>query len=171
MADELRTLTEVLSLSEMEQNSVMVPLGAWHGDMESDGFYMVVRLLGRRNFNFEAPKITLSNSFNAIKGLDIRLIKNGRILFKFAHVLDRKRVTDGGPWAFEKNLLVLKPVENDDDPINTNLDWADFSVHVHGLPISHMSRTMADFIENQLGRFRNVEQEGGGQLWGSSLRI
>ncbi|KAK4420438.1 hypothetical protein Salat_1994100 [Sesamum alatum] len=155
----------------MEQNSVMVPLGAWHGDTESEGFYMVGRLLGRRDFNFEALKTTLSNAFNAIKGLDIRLIENGRLLFKFAHVLDCKRIIDGVPWAFEKNLFVLKPVENDDDPINTDLDWVDFSVHVHGLHIGRMSRTMAEFIGNQLGRFRNVEQEGGGQLWGSSLRI
>ncbi|KAK4437102.1 hypothetical protein Salat_0044100 [Sesamum alatum] len=151
MADDLRKLTKMLSFSEIEQHSVMVPLGAWLGDTDSAGFYLVGRLLGRRNFNFEALKNTLTNSFNAIKGLEIRLVENSRILFKFAHTLDRKRVLDGGPWAFEKNLVILKIVENDDDPSNIELDWVDFSVHVHGLPLGRMSRNMAEFIGNQLG--------------------
>ncbi|KAK4431293.1 hypothetical protein Salat_0891400 [Sesamum alatum] len=161
MVDDLRKLTEVLSLSEMEQTSVMVPLGAWQGDPDSVGYFFVGRLLGRRSFNFEELKNTLMHSFKAIKGLDIRLIENGRLLFKFVHSIDRKRVIDGGPWAFEKNLLVLKVVENDDDPTSTDLDWMDFSVHVHGLPIGRMSRNMVEFIGNQIGQFRDVEKTVG----------
>ncbi|KAK4424637.1 hypothetical protein Salat_1657300 [Sesamum alatum] len=164
MVDDLQTLTEALSFFEMEQNSVMVPLGAWTGDTESEGFFLVGRLLSRRSYNFEALKNTLINSFNAIKGLDIRLIENERFLFKFAHTIDRKRVIDGGPWAFEKNLLVLKIVENDDDPASIDLDWVDFSVHVHGLPLGRMSRSMAEVIGNQLGKFQDIEQVSGGHI-------
>ncbi|KAK4422676.1 hypothetical protein Salat_1850100 [Sesamum alatum] len=149
----------------------MVPLGAWQDDTDSEGYYLVGRILGRRSFNFEALKHTLTNSFNVIKGLEIRLIENGRLLFKFAHTLDRKRVIDGGPWSFEKNLLVLKAVEGDDDPVQTDLNWIDFSVHIHGLPIGRMSRNMAELIGNQIGFFRDVDQDYGGQSWGSSLRI
>ncbi|KAK4424171.1 hypothetical protein Salat_1610500 [Sesamum alatum] len=148
----------------MEQNSVMVPLGAWHGDTNSDGYYLVSSLLDRRSLNFEALKNTLISSFNTIKGLEIRLIENGWILFKFAHILDRKRIVDVGPWAFEKNLLVLKVLENDDDPISTHLDWANFSVHVHGLPIGRMSRNMA----NSLGTSSD-DLEMLNRTWGSVM--
>ncbi|KAK4433996.1 hypothetical protein Salat_0562300 [Sesamum alatum] len=171
MADDMRNLKEALSVSEIERNSVMVPLGLWHGETETKGFFLVGRLLGCRSVNFEALKHTLMNVFNPIKGLDIRLIENGRFLFNFVHHLDRKRVMDNGPWAFEKNLLILRVLEEDDDPAAINLDWADFFVHVHGLSLGRMSRNMAEFIGNQIGKFRDIELNSGSQFWGSSLRI
>ncbi|KAL0439587.1 UNVERIFIED_CONTAM: hypothetical protein Slati_2441700 [Sesamum latifolium] len=149
----------------------MVPLGLWHGESDSPGYYLVGRLLGRQSFNFEALKNTLLNSFNLIKGLEMRLIDNGRILFNFAHTIDRKRVIEGGPWAFEKNLLFLTAIEEDDDPASIDLNWVDFFVHVHGLSLRRMSRHMVEFIGNQLGKFRDVELDNGSQVWGSSLRI
>ncbi|KAK4435593.1 hypothetical protein Salat_0722800 [Sesamum alatum] len=94
MAHEMGKMKEALNFAEAENNSVMVPLGLWHAETDSQGFYLVGRLLGRRNFNFEALKQTLMNVFNPLKGLDIRLIENGRLLFKFTHILDRKRVIE-----------------------------------------------------------------------------
>ncbi|KAL0449074.1 UNVERIFIED_CONTAM: hypothetical protein Slati_1463800 [Sesamum latifolium] len=97
----------------------------------------------------------------------MRLIDNGRILF----TIDRKRVIEGGPWAFEKNLLVLKAVEEDDDPTSIDLNWVDFFVHVHGLSLGRMSLNMAEFIGNQLVQFRDIELDSGGRFWNLSLRI
>ncbi|KAK4428970.1 hypothetical protein Salat_1197000 [Sesamum alatum] len=109
MAHEMGKMKEALNFAEAENNSVMVPLGLWHGDAESQGFY--------------------------------------------------------------QNLIALKIVEEDDDPATVELNWADFSVHVHSLSLGRMSRNMAAFIGNQLGIFRDVELESGGQFWGLSLRI
>ncbi|KAK4438616.1 hypothetical protein Salat_0196100 [Sesamum alatum] len=111
-----------LKLSEDEQSDVMVPLELWHGEVDAQGYYLVGRLLGRRHFNFEALKTTLHNPSNLIRGLNICLIEGGRILFTFDHILDRKRVMDGGPWAFEKNLLILKPIDAYDKPARTDLN-------------------------------------------------
>ncbi|KAK4425259.1 hypothetical protein Salat_1719800 [Sesamum alatum] len=116
MAHKMGKMKEALSFVAVKQNSVMVPLGLWHGETESRGFYLVGRLLGRCSFNFEAMKQTFMNVFNPLKGLEIRCIENGRFLFNFTHTLNHQRVIDGGPWAFDKNLLVLKVVEEDDDP-------------------------------------------------------
>ncbi|KAL0461291.1 UNVERIFIED_CONTAM: hypothetical protein Slati_0016700 [Sesamum latifolium] len=171
MAEDFQSMKEALRLTEEENNESLVPLGLWHSDTESNGFYLVGRLLGRRSFNFEALKNTLMNSFNPIKGLDIRLIEEGRILLNFAHTLDRKRVIDGGPWAFEKNLLVLSVVDGDDSPSRMELNWVDFFVHVHELPLNRMTREMAEFIGNQIGQFKDVDLDNGGRPWGASLRI
>ncbi|KAK4432816.1 hypothetical protein Salat_1043800 [Sesamum alatum] len=109
MAEELGKMKEVLGLSELEQRSVMVPLGSWQGDSEVPSFFMVGRLLSRRSFNFEALKNTLMNVFNPIKGLGIRLIENSRILFNFAHTLDRKRdLLPFGPWLRATSPAILR---------------------------------------------------------------
>ncbi|KAK4413817.1 hypothetical protein Salat_2794500 [Sesamum alatum] len=163
MADDMGKMAEALSETDLELGSVMVLLTLWHDNIDAPGFYLVGRILGRRNFNFEAMKNTLMNAFNPIKELEIRLIDNGRILFNFAHTLDRQRVIDSGPWAFDKNLLILKVVEADDDPTKIDLDWADFFFHVHGLSLGRMTRNMAEFIGNQIGRFRDVDMGRGAE--------
>ncbi|KAL0291629.1 UNVERIFIED_CONTAM: hypothetical protein Sradi_7019600 [Sesamum radiatum] len=92
-------------------------------------------------------------------------------MFKFDHVLDHKRVIDGVPWAFERNLLIWAPVEDDDNPARTELNWVEFYIHVHELLLGHRTKEMAEFIGNQLGKFRDVDLETVNQSWGSALRI
>ncbi|KAK4441780.1 hypothetical protein Salat_0512900 [Sesamum alatum] len=91
MAEELDNLDKALSFSNDEKHRVVLPLGLWHGDMEPQGLYLVGG------------------------DLDISLIKDGRFLFKFNHILDRRRVMEEGPWSFEKNLLVLRTVDDCDN--------------------------------------------------------
>ncbi|KAL0387845.1 UNVERIFIED_CONTAM: hypothetical protein Sradi_2666300 [Sesamum radiatum] len=171
MAGELNNLNKALRFFEDEQQSIMMPLGMWHGEIEPQGFYLVGKLLGRRSFNFEAFKNTMFNSFNPGRGLEFRLIEDGRILFKFEHTLDRRRVLEGELWAFEKNLLILRSIEENDNPARVELTWTCFHVHDHDLPLSRMTKEIATFISNQLGIFRDVDLDRGGQGWGSYLHI
>ncbi|KAK4428542.1 hypothetical protein Salat_1154000 [Sesamum alatum] len=154
----------------MSNGVFMMPLGLWHSDITQQGYFLVGKLLGRHTFNFEAFKTTMLNSFNR-RGMDFRLIEEGRILFRFNHSLDRRKVMEGGPWALDKNLLVLRQIEENDNPAHIDLSWTDFYIHVHDLPLSRMMKEIATFIGNQLGIFCDVDLNRGGQGWGSSLRI
>ncbi|KAK4426379.1 hypothetical protein Salat_1406500 [Sesamum alatum] len=78
---------------------------------------------------------------------------------------------DGGPWSFEKNLLVLRPVEDDDNPTSIDLNWTDIFIHVHDLPLGRCTKEIAELIGNQLSIFREVDFDHGGQSWGSAFRI
>ncbi|KAK4412627.1 hypothetical protein Salat_2909800 [Sesamum alatum] len=163
MTDDLYNLGKALPYSDDEQRSIILPLGIWDGDVEPQGFFLVGKLPGRRHFNFEAFKATMSNSFNPGRGLEIRLIEEGRLLFKFNHILDRRRVLDSGPWSFEKHLLVLQPVEDNENPSRIDLNWAEFYIHVHDLPLKRMTKDITAFIGNQLGVFKEVDLDRGGQ--------
>ncbi|KAK4424920.1 hypothetical protein Salat_1685600 [Sesamum alatum] len=103
---------------------------------------------------------TLEDAFNPIWGMETKLIEDNRILFRFRHYLDRKRVFDTAPWAYEKNLLVLGMVNDDENPRHVNLDWCDFHVLVHDLPIGKMHKDMDIFVGNQLGHFKDVDMDG-----------
>lgn len=37
------------------------------------------------------------------RGVSIRDIGNGRLLIQLYHILDLKRVVDGGPWSIENH--------------------------------------------------------------------
>ncbi|KAL0285579.1 UNVERIFIED_CONTAM: hypothetical protein Scaly_2814400 [Sesamum calycinum] len=77
----------------------------------------------------------------------------------------------GAPGLSRKNLLVLNSIAPNENPQEVNLDWAEFYVHVQGLPLSKMSKEMAAFIGNHLGRFIDVDMDSAGHVWGSHMRI
>ncbi|KAL0325214.1 UNVERIFIED_CONTAM: hypothetical protein Sradi_5090700 [Sesamum radiatum] len=55
--------------------------------------------------------------------------------------------------------------------MHVDLDWCEFFIHVHDFPLSKMNREVASFIGNSLGKFRDMEMDGYGRAWGSSLHI
>ncbi|KAL0285142.1 UNVERIFIED_CONTAM: putative mitochondrial protein, partial [Sesamum angustifolium] len=73
--------------------------------------------------------------------------------------------------AYDKQLLVLAPVKAVDDPNLVDLNWCEFHIHVHGLPLGKMNKEIVAFIGNKLGKFRDVDLDGGGEDWGSYVRI
>ncbi|KAL0301822.1 UNVERIFIED_CONTAM: hypothetical protein Sradi_6459000 [Sesamum radiatum] len=165
MDDEFAKLEKQLSLSTEEENGVVISLNLWHSDSDLQGFCAVGRLLSHKSFHFDALRSTLIAAFNPIRGMDMRLIDGNRILFCFNHQVDRKRVMDNAPWAYEKSLLVLKAVESDENPMKTDLDWCDFHAHIHDLPLGKMNKDFAKFIGNQIERFKDVDIDNSEKLW------
>ncbi|KAL0443829.1 UNVERIFIED_CONTAM: hypothetical protein Slati_2105600 [Sesamum latifolium] len=171
MESELSRLGASLSLTEEEEASYVLPTGIWHAEPLSSSFVIVGRLLSSKSFHPEAMQNTLRTAFNSIRGMDFKMIEGERFLLKFFHVLDRDRVLDRCPWAFDKQLLVLAPVDALDDPNSVDLNWCDFHIHIHGLPLGKMTKEVAKCIGNRLGRFKDVDTDQNGEIWGSSVRI
>ncbi|KAL0413619.1 UNVERIFIED_CONTAM: hypothetical protein Sradi_1563600 [Sesamum radiatum] len=122
MDADLENLGAALKLSENENNGVVVPLGVWHRESDVEGLFIVGRILSSRSFHPDALKQTLHLSFNPVKGMDFKLLDNNRFLLRFYHPLDYKRVLEGCPWAFQKNLIILHPLAADEHPQQINLD-------------------------------------------------
>ncbi|KAL0326209.1 UNVERIFIED_CONTAM: hypothetical protein Sradi_5190200 [Sesamum radiatum] len=133
--------------------------------------YLVGRLLYLRPFCADALKSTLLIAFNPVRGMDLKPLHGNHFLLKFNHIVDRNWVLEGCQWSFEKNLLVISSINLNENPQEVCLDWPEFHVHVHGLPLSKMLRDMAIFIGNYLGRFVEVDMDTAGHVWGSHIRI
>ncbi|KAL0463000.1 UNVERIFIED_CONTAM: hypothetical protein Slati_0187600 [Sesamum latifolium] len=106
-----------------------------------------------------------------VKGMDIKQIPPDHFLFRFNHVLDRNRALEGCPWSFEKNVLVLSGINENENSMHIDLNWCEFHVHVHDLPLSKMNLGIATFIGNKIGKFKDLEMEPSGSTWGATLRI
>ncbi|KAK4422753.1 hypothetical protein Salat_1857800 [Sesamum alatum] len=110
-------------------------------------------------------------SFNPVKGMDLRPLDNNKFLLRFNHVIDRNRVMDRCPWAYEKYILILAVVNEAENPSTIDLNWCDFHIQVHGIPHGKITRDMACFIRNQIGRYVDVDMDDKRSTWGSYLRI
>ncbi|CAH9061651.1 unnamed protein product [Cuscuta europaea] len=117
------------------------------------GFPVVGVLLTDRKVRFPAIKEMLSSLWRLSKGLSVKEVGEKRYLFTFYHRLDMNRVLDGGPWQFEKSLLLLKEVKSDDISHKIVLNETDFWVQVHNVPYSMVNLGTARRVGNFTGRF------------------
>ncbi|KAL0430337.1 UNVERIFIED_CONTAM: hypothetical protein Sradi_0659700 [Sesamum radiatum] len=164
-------LRTALSLTESEDDGVIIASNLWYSDSDTFDLCLVGRWLSHKPFHADILKSTLLLAFNPVRGMEFKLLDGNRFLLKFHHIVDRNRVLDGCPWSFDKNLLILNSIAMNENPQDVNLDWAAFHVHVHGLPLSKMSKDMARFIGDYLGRFIDVDADSAGHVWGSSMRL
>ncbi|KAK4412614.1 hypothetical protein Salat_2908500 [Sesamum alatum] len=97
------------------------------------------------------------------------MIDGNRFLLKFHHTVDRDRVMEGAPWAFDKSLLVLRSFGENENLDTVNLDHCDFYIYVYNLPVGKMTKEMAEFIGNKIRIFRDVDMDSDRVIWGSNF--
>ncbi|KAI4351428.1 hypothetical protein L6164_005797 [Bauhinia variegata] len=59
-------------------------------------------------------KERMANVWRPGRGVTIREINPGVLLFQFYHKLDITRVFNGGPWSFDNHMLILEPINPGD---------------------------------------------------------
>lgn len=104
-------------------------------------------------------------------GLPSKKIGDDRFLFQIQFEGDMKRVMWRSPWAFDRNLVILRPIAHDEVPELVNLDVCDFYVQITGLPISCIHKKMAEFVGNSMGLFVAFDGEDHKGANGSVMRI
>ncbi|KAL0444003.1 UNVERIFIED_CONTAM: hypothetical protein Slati_2123000 [Sesamum latifolium] len=62
-----------------------------------------------------------------IKGMEVKLLEEGRFLLRFKHIIDKQRALEGCPWSFERNVIILKPIKELENPMQI---WASLNVNL-----------------------------------------
>ncbi|KAM7462242.1 hypothetical protein LguiA_030363 [Lonicera macranthoides] len=80
-------------------------------------------------------------------------------------------VIKGGPWTFDQQLFVFTLLDQDTNPHEAVLNYADFWVQVHNLSARLMSEQVVTAIGNFIGQFISFDPKNFDELWKSYLRI
>ncbi|KAK4434913.1 hypothetical protein Salat_0654200 [Sesamum alatum] len=160
-----------LRLNDDEEQRLVLLGGLWHVDSDTHRLCLVGRLLSSKIPRFEAFSSSVQGMINPVKGMELRQIGGGRFLLRFNHIIDRNRALEGCPWSFEKNIIILSGVWENENLLRVDLDWCDFYMHVHDLPLSMMNLGVATLIGNRIGRFRDMDMDDTGCTWGATLRL
>ena len=131
---------------------------------------MAAKFLTKRVVNLEAVLRTLKPLWRLVHGLMGQDIGNNRMMFLFTNKVDMERVLANGPWSFDKYLILLKRIDDDQSFSHVIFYLCSFWVQIHDLPVRCMNSKVCEKIGNTLGRVEQVEEfdegRGGGNfMW------
>lgn len=126
--------------------------------VRSTKFFLVGKLLSRKHVNKEAFKRTMRALWRPKAKVVIAEFKPDRFVYAFNTVEERTIVLNGGPWTFDKCLLVLAKVDSLSNPARVPLVRQEFWVQVKGLPFEFMTEEMGKMIGEALGEYVVTDQ-------------
>ncbi|XP_019162222.1 PREDICTED: uncharacterized protein LOC109158785 [Ipomoea nil] len=132
---------------------------------------LVGRFLTDRPIKHEHMQQVLASVWRPVMGMRILPIEENLFLFQFPHLKDMQRVIDDGPWTFENHTLALDKVPIGANPADITLEFVDFWIQVHDLPIVFASADFIPRIGNHIGTFKATDPHNFGGTWRSFFRI
>ncbi|KAL0427978.1 UNVERIFIED_CONTAM: hypothetical protein Slati_2972600 [Sesamum latifolium] len=139
-------LRTALNLGEEDVEKVIIPDGLWQIETAYYRLCLVGRLLSRKLVNFEGLSALVRSTIMPVKGMENKQLPPDRFLFRFNHVLDKNQALEGCSWSFEKNILILNGIRVNENPMQVELNWCEFHVHVHEFSLSKMNLRIATFF-------------------------
>lgn len=157
METKLIKKCRVIALDEEKENKV-----SFAGKMKAKGAETVERcLLGNvlitRVVNKEGLRVTMQQVWRIVREVKIENLGDNIFMFKFALEVDKRRVLVGGPWHFDRVLLVPiepKGIEN----ITTHaFTHTSFWVHLRNFSIMCMNANAVNELGAVVGKVEEVE--------------
>ncbi|KAH9680788.1 CCHC-type domain-containing protein [Citrus sinensis] len=134
-------------------------------------FCLVGRFLTDKVINFAAMKNTMASLWRPGKGVCIKEVSPTLFLFQFFHEIDVKRVLEVGPWTFDQHILLVKRLEENEQPQLVPLFFTSFWIHIYNLPIGFMSEKVLKHIGNYVGTFVDSDENNFMGVWRTYMRI
>ena len=164
--ESLEGLWEKFSLSEHE--SQKVDLVSTTTQPKS---FLAAKFLTRRAFNVESMGRTLKSLWRTDRGFTIRDMNNNKLVFVFEDEADRERVMLGEPWAYDKYLIILQWIEEDEAIEEVAFTETSFWVQLHGIPVRRMNHEVAKILGFSLGKIAHVTEGDKAADGGQAMRV
>lgn len=172
MAYQHQKLDELYSrLTIEEEEADEIILGTDEVVKKSTEFVLVGRFLTEKNLNFNAMQNVIASLWRPIEGMEVHDIGGQRYVFILYHIMDVKKVLEGGPWSFDKSLLVLHMQLEGEDPQRVQLMESDIWVQVHDLLKGFASVKVLENVEIYIERYVRSDTANFEGNWKPFFRI
>ena len=162
---------ENISLSVDEEEELVLDTGEDGSTTQSFDLCLIGRFLTDRMINFNAMKHRLANVWRPEKGICIKEINKQLFLFQFFHIVDLKRVLEGGPWTFDNHLLILHHLKQGAIPTAIPLFHVLFWIQVYDILVGFMSLNVGKQLDNFIGKFVDYDINNNAGLWRNFMCI
>ncbi|KAJ8648294.1 hypothetical protein MRB53_001317 [Persea americana] len=142
------------------------------GDVKIDFRYCLVgRFLTNKVINFPAMKNTMALLWRPGREVCIKDPSPTLFLFQFFHEIDVNWVLETRPWTFDKHILLVKRLEENEQPHNVPLFHTSFWVQIYNLPIGFLSEKILKDIGNYIGLFLDSNENNLMGVWRNYMRV
>ncbi|KAH9781767.1 CCHC-type domain-containing protein [Citrus sinensis] len=129
---------------------------------------LVGKVLTSRSINKEGLKAAMQMAWRTVK--EVKIESMGDNIFLFASEEEKKRVLMGGPWHFDRALIVLTEPTGIGDIKNQSFTHATFWVQFHNIPIMCMNKEAIQKLGEKIGTVKEVETDDAGECFGQFAR-
>ncbi|XP_074347434.1 uncharacterized protein LOC141686290 [Apium graveolens] len=150
----LEKLYERLTIEEEEEEDSGIIVGAVEEQEKKRAMQNVLASLWR-------PK----------EGMGVHNIAGYRYSFVFYHILDLRKVIEGGPWSFEQNMLVYHHIQNEEDPGQVALNEMEIWVQVHDILRGFISESILTSVGNFVGKYVKSNPANFDGTWRQYVRV
>jgi hypothetical protein len=161
---------ERLKLIEAERKGIRIGgrLGGVTGAQDAQA---IGKLLSEKPALAGAMENALGPIWCPMKVIDVKDLGENVFLFTFHQSMGKKKAVEGGPWMFDKALLVMEEYDAskaiDEYEFNKIPIW----VRIFKLPLGMMSRKTGEDLGNQIGEWMEVDGVENGLAQGQYLRV
>ncbi|KAL5735075.1 hypothetical protein ACOSP7_032936 [Xanthoceras sorbifolium] len=132
---------------------------------------LIGKIITNKQINREAFRGTIQKIWRTQQLVDVEVIWDNIFVFQFRNQQDRKRVLLGGPWSFDRGLLVLEVPLGVGNISRMQFTKAEFWIQVHNIPIFCMNREVGSFVGSQLGELCEIDVGATEACLGKYLRV
>lgn len=129
------------------------------------------KIMLTRGVNREGLKTAMQQAWRTVREVKIESMGDNVFLFKFANEVERRRILKGGPWHFDRALLVLAEPSGIGDIKKQSFTHTSFWVQIHNLPIMCMVRETIKMLGERIGIVEDIEADEAGECIGQFARV
>ncbi|KAH9799961.1 hypothetical protein WN943_000608 [Citrus x changshan-huyou] len=169
--EELIKKCRAISLEGEEEDKV-----SFVGNMKTKGAEiaagcLVGKILTTRGVSIEGLRAAMHQVWRTIRGVRIENLGENVFLFKFALEADKRRVVTGGPWHFNRALLVLIEPTGIGNIAKQAFTHVFFWVQILNVPIMAMNTDAISRLGAIIGTIEEVETSENGECIGEYARV
>ncbi|KAL9460149.1 hypothetical protein AB3S75_003367 [Citrus x aurantiifolia] len=169
--DELIRKCNAITIREEDKTSMSLEVNvtATRGKMLAS--CLVGKVLLTRAVNKEGFKSALQQVWRTVKEVKIESLGNNCFMFKFTEEADKKRVLTGGPWHFDRALLVLTKPKGIGELTKQSFTHTAFWIQIRNVPIACMEKELIQELGGMIGAVEEIETDENGECLGEFARI
>ncbi|KAL5815295.1 hypothetical protein ACOSQ4_025936 [Xanthoceras sorbifolium] len=130
------------------------------------GKILTTKLINREAFRAVIPKV-----WRTTQTFIMENVKENVFVFQFQNQADKRRVLTGGPWSFDKCLIVLEEPRGDGKFLEMGFNNVQFWVQLHNVPLVCMTKEIGWALGNKIGRVTDIDVGATGDCLGRFLRV
>lgn len=132
---------------------------------------LVGKVLLNREVKKEGFKAALLPVWKTMKEIKIEELGDNIFIFQFGCEADKRKVLAGGPWHFDKALIVMTEPAGLGEVTKQNFTHVSFWVQILNVPIMCMNTEMLRELGESIGRVEEVATDVTGACFGKYARL